>query len=232
MEFDQDRFPPIWSALLQLDAQLNDYPALDRHAQRAIEFFPTQPEFYLFKGIAASQLKKNDEAIEALVTGRDLVVDNKPLEGQFWSSLGDAYNVAKEFAKSDAAYDKALGINPDDATRAEQLRLLPERAGRAAGKGGADEPQVQRPHPPSPLTSIRTRGCSSSRANLPRRRPGRRKPSPPAGTKEAVLIEHYGDILFKLGDTARCRGAMEEGEGSGWASESDRAEDHRRQVVE
>lgn len=48
------------------------------------------------------QLKKQDEAIEALITGRDLVVDNKPLEAQFW--VPATYNETKDYAKSDEAY--------------------------------------------------------------------------------------------------------------------------------
>ena len=206
VEFDKDRFP-IWSALLQLDAQLNDYPTLDEHAQHAIELFPTQPEFYLYKGIAASQLKKDDEAIEALVTGRDLVVDNKPLEGQFWTSLGDAYNSAKEFAKSDAAYDKALGINPDDATvlnnyayylseRGEQL----EKAERMSRKCNDLQPGV--------ATYLDTYAwIFYKQGKFSEARTWQEKAIAAGGDKEAVLIEHYGDILFKLGDSA---GAVEQ----------------------
>ncbi|MBP7513911.1 MAG: tetratricopeptide repeat protein [Flavobacteriales bacterium] len=206
VEFDQDRFP-IWSALLQLDAQINDYAALQQHAQRATELFPTQPEFYLYKGIAASQLKKHDEAIEALVTGRDLVVDNRPLEGQFWSSLGDAYNAAKEFPKSDAAYDKALAINPDDATvlnnyayylseRDEQL----EKAERMSRKCNDLQPGV--------ATYLDTYAwIFYKQGKYPEARTWQEKAIASGGDKEAVLIEHYGDILFKLGDSA---GAVEQ----------------------
>ncbi len=206
VEFDQDRFP-IWSALLQLDAQLNDYAALDQHAQRATELFPTQPEFYLYKGIASSQLKKHDEAIEALVSGRDLVVDNKPLEGQFWSSLGDAYNAAKEFAKSDVAYDKALAINPDDATvlnnyayylseRDEQL----DKAERMSRKCNDLQPGI--------ATYLDTYAwIFYKQGKYTEARTWQEKAIANGGDKEAVLIEHYGDILFKLGDTT---GAVEQ----------------------
>ncbi len=206
VEYDRDRFP-IWSALLQLDAQLNDYTALDKHAQQATELFPTQPEFYLYKGIAASQLKKNDEAIEALVTGRDLVVDNKPLEGQFWSSLGDAYNEAKDFAKSDAAYDKALMIDPENATvlnnyayylseRGEQL----EKAERMSRKCNDLQPGV--------ATYLDTYAwIFYKEGKYSDAKTWQEKAIASGGDKEAVLIEHYGDILFKLGDTS---GAVEQ----------------------
>ncbi|MBL0044653.1 MAG: hypothetical protein IPP33_09750 [Flavobacteriales bacterium] len=79
---------PIWAALLAAGCTTERLPSAERARYQSNRLFPPQPEFYLYKGIAASQLKKNDEAVEALVTGRDLVVDNKPLEGNFWSSLG------------------------------------------------------------------------------------------------------------------------------------------------
>ena len=60
-------------------------------------------------------IRDSDEATETLIAGRDLIVDNPPLEAQFWSSLGDAYNEGKEYTKSDQAYDKALIIEPDNA---------------------------------------------------------------------------------------------------------------------
>lgn len=206
VDFEQDKFP-IWAALLQLDAQLNDYTALSEHATKAADLFPTQPEFYLYKGIAASQLKKYDEAIEALVTGRDLVVDNKPLEGNFWSSLGDAYNEQKDFAKSDAAYDKALGINPDDGTvlnnyayylseRGEQL----EKAERMSKRCNELQPGV--------ATYLDTYAWVLYKAGkYSEARTWQEKALAASATPEAVLIEHYGDILFKLGDTA---GAVEQ----------------------
>ncbi|MBK9761529.1 MAG: tetratricopeptide repeat protein [Flavobacteriales bacterium] len=216
--YEQDKFP-IWAALLQLDAQLNDYPALNEHATKATELFPTQPEFYLYKGIAASQLKKNDEAIEALVTGRDLVVDNKPLEGNFWSSLGDAYNEAKDYAKSDAAYDKALAINPDDATvlnnyayylseRNEQL----DKAESMSRKCNDLQPGV--------ATYLDTYAwIFYKQGKYAEARAWQEKAIAAGGEKEAVLIEHYGDILFKLGDSAAAVEQWKKAKDLGGASE-------------
>ncbi len=206
VEYDQDRFP-IWSALLQLDAQLNDYTALNAHAQRAMELFPTQPEFYLYKGVAASQLKEHDEAIEALVTGRELVVDNQPLEGQFWSTLGDSYNSAKEFSKSDEAYERALAINPDDATvlnnhayylseRGEQL----DKAERMSRRCNDLQPGV--------ATYLDTYAwILYKQSKFAEAKTWQEKAIVSGGAGEAVLLEHFGDILFKNGDPA---GAVEQ----------------------
>ncbi len=64
---------------MQLDLQLGDHEALHTDAEETISLFPTVPEPYLYNGIAPSQLGKHDEAIETLITGRDVVVDNPPL---------------------------------------------------------------------------------------------------------------------------------------------------------
>ncbi len=205
--YEQDKFP-IWSALLQLDAQLNDYPALNEHAQKAIELFPTQPEFHLYGGIALSQLKKYDEAIEALVTGRDLVVDNKQLEGQFWSSLGDAYNETKDHEKSDAAYDKALAINGDDVT------VLNNYAYYLSERGDKLDKAEQMSHKandlqPGVATYIDTYAwVLYKQGKYAEARTQQEKAiAAQSGAGEGVLVEHLGDILFKLGDSS---GAMEQ----------------------
>jgi tetratricopeptide (TPR) repeat protein len=218
VRYEQDKFP-IWAALLQLDAQLADHPALSEHATKAAELFPTQPEFYLYKGIAASQLKKHDEAIEALITGRDLVVDNKPLEGQFWSSLGDAYNESKNFPKSDDAYDHALAINPDDATvlnnyayylseRGDQL----DKAERMSKRCNELQPNV--------ATYLDTYAwIFYKQGRFADARTWQEKAIASGGAGEAVLIEHYGDILFKLGETAAAVEQWSKAKDLGGASE-------------
>lgn len=204
--YEQDKFP-IWAALLQLDAQINDYAALYEHAQRATELFPTQPEFYLYKGIGASQLKKYDDAIEALVTGRDLVVDNKPLEGNFWSSLGDAYNETKAFAKSDDAYDKALAINPEDATVLNNYAYYLSERGEQLEKAERMSKTCNDLQPDVPTYLDTYAWILYKQGKYADARTWQEKAIAKGGDKEAVLIEHYGDILFKLGDTV---GAVEQ----------------------
>ena len=43
-----------------------------------------------------------------------MIIDNKPLLGQFWANIGDAYYRTKQMNLSDEAYEEALKINPND----------------------------------------------------------------------------------------------------------------------
>lgn len=217
-EFDPDRYP-IWSALVQLDARLNDQRSMNEHAQRAIELFPAQPEFYLYKGIAASGLKRYDEAIEALVTGRDLVVDNKPLEGQFWSALGDAYNAAREFSKSDEAYDRALSIDGDDATVLNNYAYYLSERGEQLDKA---EKMSRRCNDlvPGTATYLDTYAwILFKQGKFADARTWQEKALAAGGDTEGVLVEHYGDILFKLGDAEGALTQWRKAQGIGDASE-------------
>ena len=202
---EKERFP-IHMQLLQLDLQLRDYPALHADAEETMSLFPTVPEPYLYNGIALSQLSKHDEAIETLITGRDVVVDNSALMAQFWSSLGDAYNEAARFADSDKAYDKALALEPNNAgtlnnyayylsVRNEQL----EKAERMSKRSLEITP--------GSATYMDTYGWILFRAKrFPEARTWIEK-ALLTGEPDGVVVEHYGDILFELGDTSK---AMEQ----------------------
>ena len=195
---EKERFP-IHLQLLQLDLQLRDHAALHTDAEEAISLFPTVPEPYLYNGIGLSQLGKHDEAIETLITGRDVVVDNPSLQAQFWSSLGDAYNEAKRFTDSDKAYDKALSLEPDNAgtlnnfayylsVRNEQL----EKAERMSKRSLEISPGAATYMDTYAWVLFRLRKFTEARTWIEK--------ALATGEPDGVVVEHYGDILFELGD--------------------------------
>lgn len=198
---EKERYP-IHLQVLQLDLQLRDFATLIQDADSTLELFPTVPEPYLFKGMGASQLGRHAEAEEALITGRDLVVDNPPLTAQFWSSLGESYNDAGEFLKSDLAYDKALAIQPDDANslnnyayylslRGEQL----EKAERMSKRSNELEPGRSSYMDTYAWVLFRSKKYPEARTWMEKAMGASPEPS-------GELLEHYGDILYELGETS------------------------------
>lgn len=112
-ELDKSKFP-IWYQVLIIDSELNDYESMRKISTDAIEIFPNQPGLYLLSGISNLQTNNTQKAIDDLKTGLAFVYDNKELQSQFYSNLGDAYYKTKEYKLSDDAYDHALKINPND----------------------------------------------------------------------------------------------------------------------
>ncbi|MDF2437865.1 MAG: tetratricopeptide repeat protein [Bacteroidota bacterium] len=114
IELDKEKYA-IWNQLLIIESELGDIDALEKESKQTMELFPNQPVPYFFNGISNIQLKRYRKAVEALAEGKEFVYDNPALQVQFYASLGDAHNSLKNYGASDSAYDKALELDPNNA---------------------------------------------------------------------------------------------------------------------
>jgi tetratricopeptide (TPR) repeat protein len=214
---EQDKYP-IWQQVLQLDLQAKDYPAMHEDAARASELFPTQPEFLWYDGVALSQLKRYDEAIEALLMGRDLVVDDPDLEVQFWSALGDTYHEAAQHVKSDESYERALAINGKNASVLNNYAYYLSERGEKLVKAEEMSRRSNELQPGQPTYQDTYAWVLYKLGRYPEARTWMEK-AIGAGASDAVLAEHYGDILYKLNDTAGALEQWKKAKAMGGASE-------------
>ena len=100
-----------WSMLLDAEFRTNEYEKMYDDSNKALELFPTQAGFYLYSGIAALRSDREKESLSILKTGMDYLIDNKNLEFQFYSYLGEASNSLKKYDLSDNYFEKALNID-------------------------------------------------------------------------------------------------------------------------
>jgi len=217
-EQDDSKFG-VWQQLLVCDTELNDYPAMFEHSSRALELFPTQPAMYLYKGIAALQLNKTKEALEALTDGGALVYNNRQLELQFALYLGDAYNADKNYAKSDEFYDKALVLEPQNiyvlnnysyylSIRKEKLPKAKEMAKTANTLS------------PNNATYEDTYGwVLYEMGEYKEAKEWLEKALSHGGDKDGTILEHYGDVLYKLGNTEKALEYWKKAKEKGGASQ-------------
>ncbi len=110
---DSSRYA-VWESLLNSEIQLADYRALEDESIRAIALFPLMPVPYLFKGVALLEKNQFNDAVGSFDTGVKLVSGNNVLLAQFYTYLGDAYNRMKNYKLSDESFEKALKIDPDN----------------------------------------------------------------------------------------------------------------------
>jgi tetratricopeptide (TPR) repeat protein len=201
VELDKDKFI-IWNQLLLLNSELQDFEAMDKESAEAIELFPMQPSVYLFSGIAKSQKKEYPKAIEMLEMGVSLVIENKPLKEQFYTSLGDTYYQAGQFDNAFKSYDKSLDINPSNAyvlnNYSYYLSLKNINLEKAAKMSKKSNELI--PNSASFLDTyawiLYMQGNYSEAKNYIE------KALVNGGENSGVILEHYGDILFKMGDVA------------------------------
>lgn len=218
LELDKDKFA-IWNQLLIIESQLGDFGAMEKESEQVMELFPTQPSGYLFNGMAKNGLKKYKEAAEILETGAGMVVDNPPLSGQFYATLGDVYNSLKDHEKSDAAYEKALTHDANNAyvlnnysyylsLRAENL----EKAEALSKKSNEIEPNSASFQDTYGWILYKLGRYDEARTWL-------EKAIANGGKNNGVIQEHYGDVLFKLNNKEEALQSWKKAKEAGGGSE-------------
>lgn len=208
----------VWESLLFTDIQLQDFHALGEHARQAIMLFPDQPLPYYFRSVALYREKAWADALKVLETGRKFVVQNDRLLAEFFSSIGDVQNQLQNHQASDAAYDKALAINPVNAqvlnNYAYYLSLRNEKLEKAR-EMSSKSLEID-PYNPSYLDTFAwiLYKLGEYQTALQWIEKAVQLADPVNGT----LLEHQGDILFKLGKVeealSKWKAAREAGETS------------------
>jgi tetratricopeptide (TPR) repeat protein len=111
LKYDKKQYP-IWNQVLIMEYQNAQFEELYTDSKTCLEYFPTIPTIYLLNGVGAVQTKKYDEAITVLLTGKELVVNDKSLEAEIYGQLGEAYFCKDNVVDGKTNYDKALKLDP------------------------------------------------------------------------------------------------------------------------
>ncbi|MFZ9045310.1 MAG: tetratricopeptide repeat protein [Cyclobacteriaceae bacterium] len=211
VKFGQTNFG-VWQNIANLEYEGGHYDSLIFHCQQALEFFPNQPIFYFYEGLSHLIQEDYRKSVRALEQGLGFASD-KQFQALFLGQLGDAYYHRKEFEEAYKNYEKCLEIQPDNygvlnnysyylSLRGDRL----ERALEMSGKVVADNPQN--------ATFLDTHGWVlfvkgdyvEAYKYLERA----------AGLEEdGTIIEHLGDVLFKLGDIEKAVETWKKAKGAG-----------------
>jgi tetratricopeptide (TPR) repeat protein len=93
--------------LLQAQTEAGRFPELEKQADEALSWFPAQAELYYYKGLALNQMGQFKAAKEALESGLDYLIDNKPLEINWNIQLGQTYLGLGDVSKKEQYYKRA-----------------------------------------------------------------------------------------------------------------------------
>ncbi len=99
----------VESTILMFDcySQVGNFEVLSKKAEKMIESFPSQPQFYYFAGLSYNQLKNFKKAKDFLETGIDYLVEDKMLEINFNIQLGECFAGLGDIAKKEIYFTKA-----------------------------------------------------------------------------------------------------------------------------
>ncbi|MBS7566055.1 tetratricopeptide repeat protein [Mucilaginibacter sp. Bleaf8] len=191
----------IQEQLVRLELGDNEVNEAIKDGENSLSMFPNQAWMNYLVGVAWLQKKDPQKAVAYLKNAADLETQDKELLGQANAALGDTYHELKDNTKSDAAYEKALSYNADNAytlnnyayylsIRGEQL----DKAARMSKRSNELQPNTPSFEDTYAWILFRQKKYSDARLWMEKALQHDKKQS-------AVQTEHYGDIMFYLGDT-------------------------------
>jgi tetratricopeptide (TPR) repeat protein len=200
LDLDPSRYP-IWQQLMIIYFDFSDYQKVANLADSCLELFPSQTTAYYFSGLANLQLKNYDKCIQNLQDGLFFIVNNEPLKGQFFTALGDAFYGQENYEESDKSYEKALQIDPQDvyvlnnysyylSLRSEKL----EKALEMMKKCVEIKPGVSSYEDTYAWVFFQLKDYENAHKWL-------LKAIASGGNNSTTIVEHYGDVLYFLGQT-------------------------------
>jgi len=190
----------LWAAILQLDGELNQIDSSLAHSEQAIELFPNQGMFWYANGTAYLMKRNYQKSVDALEEALKLSSENQNLTTVIQAQLGDAYNGTGNHAKSDEAYEAALKKDPENdyvannysyflSLRKQKLERARELASGVVARN------------PANATFLDTyawvlyvlKDYALARTYLEKA----------LGAGQGIsgtIVEHYGDVLFQMGE--------------------------------
>lgn len=93
--------------LLQAYTEDKQFKKVVAAAEDLLSLFPSQPQFYYYAGLGYNQLTQFKKAKDVLESGIDFLIENKPLEINFYIQLGEAYNGLGDAKKKEFYFSKA-----------------------------------------------------------------------------------------------------------------------------
>lgn len=189
----------LWQQILNCDLALNTYDSVIVDADRALELFPTQSVFYLFKGIAQLQQKSYANSISSFKSGLDLVTENPKMEVEFCSNLGEAYNAMKQYSKSDEYFEKALKIDPQNFSILNNYAYYLSLRGANLSRAEELAQRVVDANPTNSTFLDTYAWVLFMEGKYTEALAAQQKAISYTQSPSATLVEHLGDIFAKLG---------------------------------
>ncbi len=190
----------IWQDLLYLELSTQNVDLLYNDTKEVLTIIDEEPLFYLFNGMACMQLEKWEEAKLSLQKGLDLSTNNPKLKGQLYANLGDTFYSLNDHENAFKSYDEALLLDEHNIIVLNNYSYYLSLENKDLDKA---EKMISKTIELEPGNStyldtyawvLFKRGRYFEAKYIIERAIDK------GGDQSDVIVEHYGDILFKNGD--------------------------------
>ena len=194
----------VQEQLVRIELGNNDIESAIKNGENSLSLFPNQAWMNYLVGVAWLQKKDFKKAVGYIKNATSLAIEDKELLSQSYSSLGDAYHDLKDFRNSDAAYEKALTFNPDNVFSLNNYAYYLSLRGEQLDKAASMSKHTNELQPNNASFEDTYAWILFKKKDYTGAKSWMEKALSHDKDSGGTKTEHYGDILFYLGngDTA------------------------------
>lgn len=199
LKLDDSKFT-VWQQALYLELSLKLNDSLAHDAARCSALFPAQGLPYYLSGISELKSKKYSDAVASLSQALSIGSDDKKLISELYADLGDAYNGLKKYSASDSCFELALTNFSDNYFAMNNYAYCLANRGAQLPKAQSLIEIVLKKFPDNAGYLDTYAWIYYKQKNFSEAKTQIEKSLLNGGDKDAGILEHYGDILFQLGE--------------------------------
>jgi len=191
-------FKDVWTQLLFIDVEQNNFDSLLLYSFDALNLFPTDPLYYYFYAISNLRINQPIIAFKYLELGIEYVYDNPPLLKEFQISLAESSNSLQEYSYSDSIYEKVLSVDPDNILVLNNFSYYLSLRKEKLEKAKTMSYKCNKLEPNNGTYQDTYAWVLFCLGEYVEARLWVEKAIKNGSDTSFVVLEHYGDILFKL----------------------------------
>lgn len=192
----------LWMSLLDVCLRLQEFKEVVTTCKNALQYFPQEGEFYYYQAIALGIEEHYQDAIQVINEGLERMEKNNPrfISGMY-GQLGDIYHQLKDQKKCFEAYDKALEVFPDNAQVLNNYAYFLSMDNKDLSRAEKMSARSVKLEPENATYLDTYAWIYFQMENYFLAKVYIETAMRNGGDVSEVLVDHYGDILFKNGDT-------------------------------
>ena len=209
-----------WLQLMGVNMQLGELDEVITAGEKALTYIPDAAEIYMYMGSGYAMQKDYDKAVDILKRGiSHLDENNNTLVSDYYGQLGDSYYLSGDKDKAFEAFENALLHNPKNTGVLNNYSYFLALDKRDLSKAERMSGDVIKIEPDNPTFLDTYAWVFFQQGNYTLAKIYLQNALNKGGDKSADLLEHYGDVLFMLGEVDEALQYWEKAKNAGSESE-------------
>lgn len=189
-----------WLAIIELDVKHTQYADLIQHAEKALEYYPNQAYFWYNLGLGQMKTKVYDDALLSFEEAQAINPNNNELAQHIKASIAETYSLQGNTQKAIAFFEEILKENPKNEQALNNYSLMLANNKNEISRALKLAENLINLYPTKPASYdtkawiyFKSEDYKIANEMIDIALSKTESPS-------ETLLEHKGDILFKIGD--------------------------------